>query len=46
LSLNALKNWHQNSGAKRRVANRLEDIGTPQHGAGGGRSRLDLNIAA
>src|SRR5215469_14054398 len=26
LSLKALKNWHQNSGANRRVANRLDDI--------------------
>src|SRR5215475_6997467 len=26
LSLNALKNWHQNRGAKRRLSNRLEDI--------------------
>src|SRR5437899_883130 len=27
LSLKALKNWHQNSGANRRVANRLDVIG-------------------
>src|SRR5258708_10741479 len=27
LSLKALKNWHQNKGAKRLVVNRLEDIG-------------------
>src|SRR5215475_1664051 len=26
LSLKALKHWHQNSGANRRVANRLDDI--------------------
>src|SRR5215470_5691025 len=26
LSLKALKNWHQNSGANRRVASRLDDI--------------------
>src|SRR5712691_5972678 len=29
LSLKALKNWHQNSGANRRVANRLDDIAGP-----------------
>src|SRR5262245_57573807 len=29
LSLNALKNWHQNSGAKRFVVMRLENIGGP-----------------
>src|SRR5215468_3687675 len=28
LSLKALKNWHQNSGAKRRVVMRLVDIGS------------------
>ena len=44
LSLKALKNWHQNSGAKRLVVIRLEDIAVPRHGggcqAGGGRRRV------
>src|SRR5215471_8076532 len=30
LSLKALKNWHQNSGANRRVTKRLDDIGGVQ----------------
>ena len=29
LSLNAEKNWHQNSGAKRRVVSKDDDIATP-----------------
>ena len=29
LSLNAEKNWHQNSGAKRRVMSRDDDIASP-----------------
>src|SRR3954467_14310721 len=29
LSLNAEKNWHQNSGAKRRVASKDDDMGSP-----------------
>src|SRR5256885_10939496 len=35
LSLNAEKNWHQNSGAKRRDLIRLSDIGDSPRGADG-----------
>src|SRR5258708_13982854 len=40
LSLKALKNWHQNSGANRRVANRLDDIGGIRSWFGGFRGGL------
>src|SRR5712671_5419842 len=41
LSLNAAKNWHQNSGAKRRVSSR--DMASPvvRTGAGPGRADVD-----
>ena len=35
LSLKAEKNWHQNSGAKRRVRSKDEDMAVPVVGSGG-----------
>src|ERR1043166_1824614 len=34
LSLNAAKNWHQNSGAKRRVSSKDDDMASPVVRAG------------